>query len=598
MSLSLYSSDNTILINKTDDCNFDIKTNIEFPELSIVKGNTNTVTLTGTATQTSPLKANVVVSTQAGNTLSINSDGLYVPTFQTPAIDYQSLVYNAGNGNLSISNGNTINIPLPQLLFDCGTKILQLTGSTPVNLSCLSQSFVETSLSVVDTPSIDFITSGTSNHTLTGNVKIDGTQTNALSINANGLFVSPQASFSETPLVANDSSTVDFSTSGTSNHTLTAGVKISTTSNNSLIANSDGLYVPVPTSTSYTFQNGLNQNSGIVELGGTLLHGSLINTGDNSLTMLTGGNAGSFTVNDSSNSSAYASFKNSTDNRYITILSTLSKPLYQGTSTSLTGITSSCSINNTTAFSHNSTNTVNAGLYGEFGINTGANTLTLSTGTPKSYSGVVGVFTIYSSGAITGGMPSGGTFYSNLGGATTLQNAASLRTFGVVQTPGTSTYTGTINNYYGLYLEPLDSTGSISANITNKYGIYQAGTNDINRFFGAVQNAGGTTQFSSDIRVKENITDFKRGLAEIDEIKTHNFNYTYNQGKQVTGIIAQELETIIPEAVSKSNFETPNGIEFSDFRMVDQTVLFYTMLNAIKELSSKLKIIDLKLKNE
>lgn len=50
-------------------------------------------------------------------------------------------------------------------------------------------------------------------------------------------------SFTETPLTANDSSTVDFTTSGTSSHTLTATVKISATAGNALVANADGLYV-------------------------------------------------------------------------------------------------------------------------------------------------------------------------------------------------------------------------------------------------------------------------------------------------------------------------------------------------------------------
>jgi hypothetical protein len=50
-----------------------------------------------------------------------------------------------------------------------------------------------------------------------------------------------------TSIVANDSSTIDFSTSGTLDHTITASVKISATVGNTLQELVDGLFVPVPT---------------------------------------------------------------------------------------------------------------------------------------------------------------------------------------------------------------------------------------------------------------------------------------------------------------------------------------------------------------
>jgi len=50
-----------------------------------------------------------------------------------------------------------------------------------------------------------------------------------------------------TAIVANDSATIDFTTSGTLNHTITASVKVSATAGNTLQALGDGLFVPVPT---------------------------------------------------------------------------------------------------------------------------------------------------------------------------------------------------------------------------------------------------------------------------------------------------------------------------------------------------------------
>jgi len=47
---------------------------------------------------------------------------------------------------------------------------------------------------------------------------------------------------SAVPIVATDSATIDFTTSGTLDHNITASVKISASANNLLIANVDGLY--------------------------------------------------------------------------------------------------------------------------------------------------------------------------------------------------------------------------------------------------------------------------------------------------------------------------------------------------------------------
>jgi len=136
--------------------------------------------------------------------------------------------------------------------------------------------------------------------------------------------------------------------------------------------------------------------------------------------------------------------------------------------------------------------------------------------------------------------------------------------------------------------------GDIGNKITGTtYAINQVGSDDVNRFYGPVQNAGGTLQFTSDERIKDNIQDFKYGLDAIDKIETKTFIWNYGIDRGVkTGVIAQQLEQVIPEAVEKGELELPNGKKFDDFRFVDQNVIFYTMLNAIKELSAKNKSLE------
>ena len=53
------------------------------------------------------------------------------------------------------------------------------------------------------------------------------------------------------------------------------------------------------------------------------------------------------------------------------------------------------------------------------------------------------------------------------------------------------------------------------------------------------------------------------------------------------GIIAQEIENIIPEAIKIGKCK-----DIEDFRFYDQSVLIYTLINAVKELSIKVKQLE------
>lgn len=90
-------------------------------------------------------------------------------------------------------------------------------------------------LTANDSATIDFTTSGTLAHTLTGSVKLSAVANNALTAQVDGIHViSPS-------LTANDSATVNFTTSGTLNHTLTAVVTLSADTGNLLTVVGDGL---------------------------------------------------------------------------------------------------------------------------------------------------------------------------------------------------------------------------------------------------------------------------------------------------------------------------------------------------------------------
>ena len=84
----------------------------------------------------------------------------------------------------------------------------------------------------------------------------------------------------------------------------------------------------------------------------------------------------------------------------------------------------------------------------------------------------------------------------------------------------------------------------------------------------------------SDKRLKYVGHEFTSGLDKIRELKV--FNYTFKKDKEKTphvGVIAQDLQKVFPDAVSKGE----DG--FLSIRMED---MFYALINAVKELDSKI----------
>ena len=97
---------------------------------------------------------------------------------------------------------------------------------------------------------------------------------------------------------------------------------------------------------------------------------------------------------------------------------------------------------------------------------------------------------------------------------------------------------------------------------------------------------------ASDLRSKNKGEAFTKGLDVIEQINPTHF--TKKEGFGATdvnhvGIIAQELESILPEAIKIGKCQ-----DIEDFRFYDKDVLVYTLLNAVKELSEKVKQLEAK----
>lgn len=114
----------------------------------------------------------------------------------------------------------------------------------------------------------------------------------------------------------------------------------------------------------------------------------------------------------------------------------------------------------------------------------------------------------------------------------------------------------------------------------------------------AVKNSGGGLWLvSSDKRIKQNIKDYKMGLEQIMAIRPVEFRYNgkagTNKGEKAVGVVAQEIEKILPDTVCKTTciLDKENG-EVKDLRIFDGNALIYALINAVKELTTRVEALE------
>jgi hypothetical protein len=228
-----------------------------------------------------------------------------------------------------------------------------------------------------------------------------------------------------------------------------------------------------------------------------------------------------------------------------------------------------------------------SGVHGQLFYNAGENT---TFGRGHFLGGAMGELVLNSSGSTaTTGLVGSVVAKVDVFNSDNYSDIASVRTM----YPGTSTqfggdYSGTITNFYGVFIGDTNAAeGGIShSRVTNSYAIFQEGSTLLNSFATAVV-------VTSDERVKTNIENFSTGLSAIENINIVKFNFKENiTAPKKVGVIAQHVETVLPEAIhtSKSDF-----YKLDDFKRLDNDVLVYTLINAVKELSAQNRTLNARL---
>ncbi len=129
----------------------------------------------------------------------------------------------------------------------------------------------------------------------------------------------------------------------------------------------------------------------------------------------------------------------------------------------------------------------------------------------------------------------------------------------------------------------IDGTGNMGVGTTNPSAKLSV-NGDANK------PGGGNWAVFSDVRSKENIKDYNKGLAELLQLRPVSFKYKkeFNWGDETyVGLIAQEVEKVVPSMITEKEVQN-----ISDFKEIDPNELTYMLINAIKELKAKDDILE------
>jgi len=96
----------------------------------------------------------------------------------------------------------------------------------------------------------------------------------------------------------------------------------------------------------------------------------------------------------------------------------------------------------------------------------------------------------------------------------------------------------------------------------------------------------------SDVRMKQNVSDFNDGLATLEQIRPVWFEYngvgnSPKDGRKHIGLIAQEVELQAPYMVERASELVDPGDSTSNARTVDVAPLTFILVNAVKQLAAQ-----------
>jgi hypothetical protein len=164
----------------------------------------------------------------------------------------------------------------------------------------------------------------------------------------------------------------------------------------------------------------------------------------------------------------------------------------------------------------------------------------------------------------------------------------------------TSNTTGICNSAVGNSALSLNTTGDNNVGIGyNCQSSTQTVSNEVNIYNGTVtarfQGSASSWSFVSDSRDKTNIVDLELGLEFINKLQPRKFEWDLrhtdvDKGKTASGFIAQEVLSVLEQedALFTGLVDTNDSEKY----MLAQTNLIPMLVNAIKELTARLELLE------
>ncbi len=195
------------------------------------------------------------------------------------------------------------------------------------------------------------------------------------------------------------------------------------------------------------------------------------------------------------------------------------------------------------------------------------------------------------------------SFVQNVAGEASCIRATSAQSFTKIEIDNTSAsgHLWELRSSNNGDFDITDRTGLVTPfYIKTNTGRVGIGTNSPDQLLtvnssNASKVGGGTWSAFSDARIKDITGNYEHGLAEILQVNVKTFKYNEKSGylpeeltKERIGVIAQEIEPVFPECI----VEKQQRGDIPDMRVYDSSALTYALINAVKELNSKITNLE------
>ena len=144
-----------------------------------------------------------------------------------------------------------------------------------------------------------------------------------------------------------------------------------------------------------------------------------------------------------------------------------------------------------------------------------------------------------------------------------------------------------INTGLSAQMIRFDEGGSITFYMMNSAGTVE-NTITFDTAGAAYKPGGGSWSAPSDIRLKDNIRDYEKGTAELMQVRVreweHNGKGGIQEGSKGLGVVADEIELVLPETVHTYEGKlNPDDEETTDIKSVNPTEITWLMVKTIQE---------------